>query len=476
VAGAAITARCVPAQGGEAVMLAEARSDERGNADIQFAVPETLAGNQTLVMTIESAYGKDEVTSAVQVVPGTQIFLTTDKPVYQPAQLIHIRVLAVNKATGVPLAEKPVTLEVFDGKGNKVFKEAKTTSEFGIVAADFQLADDVNQGEYRFKATLDKEVTEKTAQVYEYVLPKFRVAVHTERTFYAPGESVKGGVEARYFFGKPVAGAKVKITANCFDVGFNEFAMVNIKTDEAGRGGFTFTIPDKLVGQPLFKGNTIVQLDVRAWDSADHEEQKIHTFPVAVDPIQVDAIPESGKLVPGVENEIFLVASHPDGSVAKPKLRVDSRFLTKAVELQCDENGIASVTLIPQAAETNTSAPMTQNVAIPRPDMPVLNITAEEDGRRAVMVKDLESENAAESLLLRVDKGIYTVGQAMNLTVLSPTFRKETAFLDIIKNGQTVLTKTLPLEDGRAALAVPLDNSLSGTLSLSAYVIRPDGN
>ncbi len=476
VAGAAITARCLPVQGGEAVTLAEAVSDERGNADIQFAVPETLEGSRTLAVTIESAYGKDEVTSGVQIVPGTRIFLTTDKPVYQPGQLIHIRALAVNQAAGVPLAEKPVTLEVYDGKGNKVFKETKTTSEFGIVAADFQLADDVNQGEYRFKAILDNEVTEKTAQVYEYVLPKFRVAVHTERTFYAPGESVKGGVEARYFFGKPVAGANVKITANCFDVGFNEFETVNIQTDEEGRGEFSFTIPDKLVGQPLFKGDTIVQLDVRVRDSADHEEQKIHTFPVAVDPIQVDAIPESGQLVPGVENEIFLVASHPDGSVAQPKLRVDSRFLPKSVELQCDENGIASLMLIPQAVDAHPSAPMTQNVAIPRPDMPVLTITAEEDGRRAVLVKDLETESAAESLLLRVDKGVYTVGQAINLTVLSPAFQRETVFLDIIKNGQTVLTKTLPLKDGRAALAVPLDNALAGTLALSAYVIRPDGN
>ncbi|MFB3787446.1 MAG: MG2 domain-containing protein [bacterium] len=476
VAGAAVTARCVPAQGGEAVTLAEAVSDERGNADVRFAVPGTLEGSQTLTVTIESAYGKDEVTSEVQIVPGTRIFLTTDKPVYQPGQLIHIRALVVNQATGVPLAEKAVTLEVFDGKGNKVFKEIKTTSEFGIVAADFQLAEEVNQGEYRFKAILDKEVTEKTAQVYEYVLPKFRVAVHTERTFYAPGESVKGNVEARYFFGKPVAGAKVKITANCFDVGFNEFETVNIETGEEGRGEFSFVIPDKLVGQPLFKGDTIVQLDVRVRDSADHEEQKIHTFPVAVDPIQVDAIPESGKLVPGVENEIYLVASHPDGSVAKPKLRVDSRFLPKSVELQCDANGIASVTLIPQAVESTPGVPMTQNVAVPRPDMPVLSITAEEEGRRAVLVKDLETENAVESLLLRVDKGVYTVGQAMNLTVFSPAFQKETAFLDIIKNGQTVLTKTLPLADGRAALAVPLDNALSGTLALSAYVIRPDGN
>ena len=35
---------------------------------------------------------------------------------------------------------------IADGKGNKVFRQLKTTSEFGIASADFQLASEVNLG------------------------------------------------------------------------------------------------------------------------------------------------------------------------------------------------------------------------------------------------------------------------------------------------------------------------------------------
>ncbi len=103
-----------------------------------------------------------------------------------------------------------------------------------------------------------------------------------------------GHLQARYFFGKPVADSKVTLIANCFDVGFNEFATVEGKTDAEGRFEYDFIIPERLVGQPLFKGASIIQLDARVRDSADHEEQKYHTFHVAVDPLKIDVIPESG--------------------------------------------------------------------------------------------------------------------------------------------------------------------------------------
>ncbi|MDX9753226.1 MAG: alpha-2-macroglobulin family protein, partial [bacterium] len=406
-------------------------------------------------------------------------FLVTDKPVYQPNQVMHLRALAAHKSTGEPLAEKEITLEVYDGKGNKVFKETQPTSEFGIVSADFQLADEVNQGDYIIKALLGDEFSERTVQVFEYVLPKFKVTVKNDEKYYAPGDEVKGTVEARYFFGKALDGAKVTVVAHCFDVGFNEFAKVEGTTNAEGIYHYTYSIPERLVGQPTFKGNTLIQMEVKVRDTADHEEQKYETFHVASDPLQIDIIPESGKLVMGATNQIFLVASRPDGSVATPRLRVQSRFfetppamsqvqnvarmpLEKEYEITCDENGIATVSLFAT----------TEAESIQTPD---LRLTALDGDKTIQIDHSLPRADTLETILLRPDKGVYRVGESMRVDVFAPGHADGTVFVDIIKANQTVLTRTVRLHESHT-LAIPLDNMLAGTLALHAYIIRADGN
>ena len=43
------------------------------------------------------------------------------------------------------------------------------------------------------------------------MLPKFKIAVTTDKPYYLPGEEVNGTVKANYFFGKPVADGKVTV-------------------------------------------------------------------------------------------------------------------------------------------------------------------------------------------------------------------------------------------------------------------------
>ncbi len=457
VANVAVTASLI--SNNETVHSIATQSDEHGSAEIVFPAELNQQGEYELKINAQSAIGSQEVTSPIAIQPGVKVFLTTDKPVYQPRQTMHIRALAAHPATNKPIAKRDVTLEVYDGRGNKVFKSIVASSQFGVVSADFTLADEVNQGDYLVKAICSDVETEKGVQVYEYVLPKFRVDVKNEKEFYSPGDVVKGNLEARYFFGKPVDNGVVKITANCFDVGFNEFEVVEGKTNDEGRFNYQFTVPERLVGQPSFQGNTIIQMDVRVSDGADHEEQKIHTFHVAVDSLELELVPESGELVAGVENEIFVVASRPDGSVAQPKLTIQSGWLSKDISIQCDENGIASFKLKP---DTNSTIELTVNARL--------------DGETIVLNETIQSNAERESLLIRADKAVYRVGDVMTLDVFAQNQAGEAVYLDIVKNSQTMLTHTLRPKNGRATIEQTIDTELTGTLELNAYRIRSDGN
>src|SRR5262249_53849384 len=152
-----------------------------------------------------------------------KVLLTTDKPLYQPGQVIRIRALALRAFDLKPASAAGLTLEVEDARGNKVFKKELKTSDHGIASADFQLADEVNMGDYRVRAIPGDHTTDRSVTVKQYVLPKFKAELSTDKTFYLPKETVKGNLRVDYFFGKPVGKARVEVKASTFDVAFKEF-------------------------------------------------------------------------------------------------------------------------------------------------------------------------------------------------------------------------------------------------------------
>src|SRR5262249_39675587 len=152
---------------------------------------------------------------------------------------------------------------------------------------DFQLADEVNMGDYHVRALLGEQQADKTVGVKRYVLPKFKSDLKADKTFYLPKETIKGDLQTDYFFGKPVAEGKVKVTATTFDVQYKEFQTWEGKTDTSGHAQFEIKLPDYFVGQPLEKGNAIVQLEVKVTDTADHSETISRTYPVSDRSIQV---------------------------------------------------------------------------------------------------------------------------------------------------------------------------------------------
>src|SRR5262249_21356057 len=87
-------------------------------------------------------------------------------------------------------------------------------------------------------------------------------------------------------------------------------------TDAQGHASFEIKLPDYFVGQPLAKGDAIVKLEVKITDTADHTETITKTYPVSSTPVRVSLIPEGGRVVPGLENRIFVAAIYPDGSPA----------------------------------------------------------------------------------------------------------------------------------------------------------------
>jgi len=460
IAGANVELALLPKEGREPTLsLLTGRTNDKGTLEASFQVPTDAVGDHRLAASVSSPYGEETVEQPVAIKDPTRILLTTDKPLYQPTQQMHIRCLALRQYDLKPMKQTPATLEIEDGKGNKVFKHIGKTSDFGVLAADFQLADWVNEGDYRIRALVGETQLEKTVTVRKYVLPKFKVQVETDKQFYFPGDLVKGSVQCDYFFGKPVRGGKVTLIFSSFVEKFEEFARVSGTTDDKGHWDFETTLPDHFVGQPLTEGNATVQIEAQIVDTADHKETKYHALTVSAQPMNVVVLPESGTLVPGVPNTVYVAVNYPDGSpVPAAALKVTNKADGQTLlDGKTDELGLAQFAVLPQQESLN------------------LGITAtDSNGRQATHERTVSPEQTGEALLLRTSKALAKVGDRLDVSVLSNA-KRGTVYLDLIKNRQTLLTKTVDLDDGQGSFSLPLTPDMSGTIALSAYKITLSG-
>ncbi|MBI3267434.1 MAG: hypothetical protein HYZ53_00315 [Planctomycetes bacterium] len=501
---------------GAPLVLFEGRTDATGCVSARVTLPDVPEGRATLRIQAVTSRGRRDLQREIQVrADRKSILLTTDKPLYQPGQVIRLRALAVQESTLVPAARAALTFVIDDAKGNKVFKRGVPTSEYGVASADFTLADEVLLGDYTVSAQVGAAQSKKTVVVKRYVLPKFRPVVTTDRTSYLPRETVRGEVQADYLFGKPVAGAEVHVRASTFDAEFHEFAEVSVKTDERGHASFEVTLPESFVGQPLDKGNALLKLDVSVRDTAGHAEEVARTLPVTSAPVLVAAIPESGRLVPGVENRIYLVATYPDGTPAAgaevdldilppiqregglyvgpdetpdPASRGEPVESIDTLQSVTGPTGIATILYEPQPdhleaggydtaprafATEYSSAGEERYVEHPRVRCRLR--VRDAHGSHHMVVTRLETEGYGRQVLVRLDKAIYAPGEAMVVEVLSPT-HGGTVFLDILRNKQTVLATMAQVESGRARYEFVPGPDLFGSLEVHAYQVLPGGD
>ena len=254
-------------------MLGHSHTNANGRCDLQMKMPQNLAaGDYNVEVITRSPLGRETFQRKIKLKSDAKILLTSDKPIYQPGHMMHVRALVLRPVDMKPVANKEMQFEIEDAKGNKVFKKTLTTSEFGIASVDFQLADEVNMGDYHVRAAVGEHRADKTVTVKRYVLPKFKVVAKADKTFYLPKEKIQVELQSDYFFGKPVSKAKVEVTASTFDVQFKEFHKWMGTTDDNGHAKFDVQLPDYFVGQPLHKGNALVKLEMKVLDTADHKE------------------------------------------------------------------------------------------------------------------------------------------------------------------------------------------------------------
>ncbi|MBW3622049.1 MAG: carboxypeptidase regulatory-like domain-containing protein [Armatimonadetes bacterium] len=166
----------------------------------------------------------------------------TDRPVYRPGHTVHFKSLLrelANETYRIP-AIRQAGIRVTDGKGNLVHTGNAETNAYGSLSGSFDLNENAIPGSYTLSLTLDGKPYESDFRVAEYRKPEFEVTVAPERKRYVQGETVRATVSTQYYFGAPVANAKVNyfVTRSAsWHVPDHESWDEDLEFDDGGYGG-----------------------------------------------------------------------------------------------------------------------------------------------------------------------------------------------------------------------------------------------
>ncbi len=438
--------------GDDVIHLASFTTDRWGSASPRLKLPEWEDGEYRLRVSARIDGGEERLEHAIRLRRSWQLMLTSDKPVYRPGGVIQLRGLALARPDRKPVAGRPLSFSVTDPKGNVIFRRSDPTSPFGIASAECPLAEEILHGIYKIQCSLGDTTSTISVEVKEYVLPKFRIDVELDRPFYQPGEVVRGSLQVDYFFGKPVAGADVEVAVVEDDAEPRCIEEMALQTGADGSGEFEYRVRESLIGLPQNSGNARLKFVVTVRDTASQKQTRSVGCLVTANPLHVEVIPESGDLVRGEVNKVYFFTSFADGRPAPTRIAVtgvDHELVTNAL-------GVAVLEITPETEELDWTIRVTDS--------------AGRIGRREVT---LRCGTVTGDFLVRPDKAVYDAGQTMQLLALGGGV--EPVFIDLIQDGQTILSDMVDMHDGRGEYAVDLPPERFGTLQLCAYRFADDG-
>jgi alpha-2-macroglobulin len=140
-------------------------------------------------------------------------YLYTDRPVYRPGHTVHFKGILRQRGAGgytVP-AGQGFPVEIQDAGQKPIYRKTLTSTATGAIRGDLELPAGAALGSYSIEVNAGGEnVMSGSFEVEEYKKPEYEVRVTAAKARILQGETAHAAIDSRYYFGEPVAGAKLK--------------------------------------------------------------------------------------------------------------------------------------------------------------------------------------------------------------------------------------------------------------------------
>lgn len=162
-----------------------------------------------------------------------KVYAVTDRPLYRPGDWVQVKVTGRefrSARESVSLKDGPLTLQALDPAGQVIATQALRFS--GTQGADtrFALPDNASAGGYELRLAMGEDVYTAAFRVADYQKPHFEITLLADKPDFATGERIGGKLQLTYPDGKPVARARVSLTARA-----QKLTMVEGELDYGGQ-------------------------------------------------------------------------------------------------------------------------------------------------------------------------------------------------------------------------------------------------
>ncbi len=467
---------------GEKTLRGSASTNADGYALIGLDMPARMSADEGELKVVASHGGYVKKTSEdIEFDDSAQILITTDKPIYQPGQPLHVRALMFDSSKRAA-ANAQATLTIVDAEDIDVFKTTLRASRFGVASADWAIPETVRLGDYTIRVEMDDENYNDSAEyrhvkISRYDLPNFAVNVKPDRSFYLPQQNASVEVRADYLFGQPVKRGTVRVVREeDRDWNFREQRWdvedgesYEGETDESGRfvAQVDLTKAHAKLSDEDYSRFTDLNFAAYFTDpSTNRTEQRRFSLRVTKSALHVYVSTGQNRQTRDLPLQFYLATSYADGRPAacEVEIRESTNGETPAPRrllqtIRTNKYGIAKVTdlRLPTAAE---------NVN------PSLDFKAR-DG--AFTGQHIESFYYWNVPVVRVetDKSIYRPGEPIEVSI-SASKPEMNMILEVSRGSNIIESRSLTLHNGAAKISLRYRAGFKDEINIVAYSIAPE--
>ena len=465
----------------DATLKLEAVSNSHGYAQFDFKVPsaEGWVSSASLKVVARKGQVVREADDTVDFVAHPRFFVTTDKPLYQPGQIVHIRAL-VQDWTKHAVVKEPLTFTIVDEDQTLAFRTTAETSRFGVARADWDVPEHLRLGQYVIKVTPgsnneEEEMGYQAIRIGRYDMPTFTVNVAPDRGYYLPGQNATVTVNADYLFGKPVTKGHVKVARETeHRWNFKTQRMETEEeqkwkgdTDSAGKFVTNISLSDQQ--EELQQGyGRFRDLDYAAYltdSSTGKTEQRSFRLRISRDPIHLYVV-EATNSVGQLPLEFYISASYADGTPAQCEVAIyngspdnnkPGAFLRT---VKTNRYGVAKI----RGLNLPPLAPAQDG----RPTARVVLEATDHNGLRGHETQGFWDLGDRLTIQMMTSHALYRPDEPVDVDIY--TNRREANLLfDILRDGHILQSQTVHVRNGHAYVVVPYLPEFQGELTLAAY-------
>ncbi len=408
--------------------IASARETVDGKGTISLDIPEVADGKYEI--QIKGSAFSDE--ADINVENSFLVFVETDKPIYKPGQTMHMRVLALD-AELKPVTE-PVTIDVLDNKGIKIFSTDVTTDDYGMAGVDLPISDEPNLGVWKINAVTDKASSQMDVRVEEYVLPKYEVTVDLPKEWFLVSEPIKGKIGAEYSFGKPVSG-EVTIVATRYVGQWEEYATLTKEID----GEIEFELPaaQYVAGTPASGGQGNVQLEITVTEkSTGYVEKTSRLLTVAQSSVNLQLIPEGYVFKPGLPFNVLVLTETPGNQPVDAQVNVTITYMDEDFkDFKTEEHDIST----DKGKALLELAPPAEAIALMIEAFELTPVSSVEPAWASLTLQSSYSPSGNFIHLEQTTEGTAKIGQKISFKVYS-TDRATNFYYEVLSRGTVVFS------------------------------------